>query len=120
MSLGDFWIKCKLLLSSFYDISLKCERQKELFHWNKVLCTAGSLSSAGAATSIIFVATNDVFCRDKHVFVATKLCRDKKIILVAALANDRSMQRGTGGGGGGGIKYGERFLSFCHIKKIKK
>jgi len=30
MSLGDFWRKCKLLLSSFYYISLKCVRQKEL------------------------------------------------------------------------------------------
>ena len=37
------WRKCKLLLSSFYYISLNCERQKELFRWNKVLCTDGSL-----------------------------------------------------------------------------
>ena len=29
------------------------------------------------------VATKDVFCRDKHMFVATKM------ILVAALTNDR-------------------------------
>ena len=50
-----------------------------------------SVSLAGDATSIIFVATNilsrqtrisvapkAVFCRDKHVFVATKLfCCDK-------------------------------------------
>ena len=47
---------------------------------------ASKLSLAGAATSIIFVATKDVFCRDKHmfklVFVATK------IILVAAPANN--------------------------------
>ena len=31
------------------------------------------LSLAGAATSIIFVATKHVFCRDKIRFVATKL-----------------------------------------------
>ena len=45
----------------------------------------------------MFVATEYVFCRDKHVFVATKhvFCRDKtfvsvatKMVLVAAPAND--------------------------------
>ena len=62
------------------------------------------LSLAGAATSIIFVATKHLsrqnICRDKHAFVATKdiFCRNKhvfvvtfvaiKIILVAAPAND--------------------------------
>ena len=64
-----------------------------------------ALSLAGTATSIIFVATN-IFCRDKHNFVATRqayfcrgkhtfvaakdvFCRDKNyIILVAAPAND--------------------------------
>ena len=64
------------------------------------------LSLAGAATSIIFVATKLIFCRDKthllsrqkfclgkHTFVATKdlFCRDKhvsKMILVASPAND--------------------------------
>ena len=45
---------------------------------------------ARAATSIIFVATKDVFCRDKHKH---GFCRDKtfvatKMILVAAPAND--------------------------------
>ena len=36
----------------------------------------------GAATSIIFVATKHVFCRDESMLVATKL------MLVAAPAND--------------------------------
>ena len=35
------------------------------------------------ATSILFVTTREVFCRYKHVFVATK------VVLVAATANDR-------------------------------
>ena len=47
MSLGAIWRKCKLLLSSFHYISLKCERQKELFHSNKVLCTDSSLQGVG-------------------------------------------------------------------------
>ena len=55
------------------------------------------VSLAGAATSIIFVATKHVFCRqsrDKIMFVATNTCRDKhvfvatKMILVAAPVND--------------------------------
>ena len=91
----------------------------------KVLRMFSQVSLAGAATSIkyhkyVFVATKqsfvtlrkkyacrdkimwDVFCRDKHVFVATKvslsrqnLCREKnkmfvatKLILVAVPAND--------------------------------
>ena len=36
---------------------------------------------AGAATSVIFVATKHVFCRDKSMLVATKqdnFCRDKR------------------------------------------
>ena len=39
---------------------------------------------AGAATSIIFVATNtclsrqNVFCRDRNIFVATNICRSKQ------------------------------------------
>ena len=42
----------------------------------------------------MLVATKDVFCDDKHAFVATKrVCRDKtfvatKMVLVAAPAND--------------------------------
>ena len=33
----------------------------------------------------VFVATKDVFCRDKSMFDATKICRDKniKVIFVA-------------------------------------
>ena len=47
-----------------------------------------NLSLAGAATSIIFVATKHVFCHDKSMLVATKLvarqnfCRDKHIFVV--------------------------------------
>ena len=34
----------------------------------------GGLPLAGVATSIIFVATKHVFCRDKSMLVATKVC----------------------------------------------
>ena len=51
----------------------------KIVEWESV-----KLSLAGAATSIIFVATKDVFCRDKSKLVWTKLlsrksyvCRDK-------------------------------------------
>jgi len=36
-----------------------------------------------------FVATKDMFCRVKHVFVASKLLSRQKMIFVAAPANDR-------------------------------
>ena len=59
------------------------------------------VSLAGAATSVIFVTkytfaatsillSQAYFCRDKHVFVATRVCLDKKMILVAG-ANDTSL-----------------------------
>ena len=35
-----------------------------------------------------FVATKDVLCRDKHVFVSTKLFIETKMILMAAPDND--------------------------------
>ena len=45
---------------------------------------APNLSLAGAATSIIFVATKDVFCRGRRVFVATKGLSRQKMCFVAA------------------------------------
>ena len=36
------------------------------------------MSLAGAATSIIFVTTKHVFCRDKSMLVATKLCLSRQ------------------------------------------
>ena len=49
--------------------------------WVGVRGVHSSLSLAGAATSIIFVATK--LLRDKHVFVTTKhvICRDKICLL---------------------------------------
>ena len=55
------------------------------------------LSLAAAATSIIFVATKDVFCREKHVFVETKMslsrqnyvCRDKSELVATKLCLSR-------------------------------
>ena len=55
------------------------------------------------AISILFVETKDVFCRNKHVFVATK------IILVAAAAKDIGMGKGweaVGLGGDSGVARG--------------
>ena len=46
-----------------------------------------SVSLSGAATSIIFVATKHVFCRDKSMLVETKNVATK-MILVAAPASD--------------------------------
>ena len=55
------------------------------------------LSLAGAATSIIFVATKDVFCRDKHMFVATKVClsgqnfcREKAMFAATNICREKS------------------------------
>ena len=73
---------------------------------------------AGAATSIIFVATNIILSRhfvaismlssrQKTCFVATKM------ILVAAHAN------GGGGGGGGGGRLHSRLLYYL-FREIKR
>ena len=58
----------------------------------RLLCTDCFQSLAGAATSIIFVATKDVFCRNKHVFVATKVsssrhnvCRGKNMFVATSI-----------------------------------
>ena len=52
-------------------IQQKGLRQKCVSH--KIIPT--EISLAGATTSIMFVATKDVFCRDKSMFAAT-FCRD--------------------------------------------
>ena len=95
-------------------------RQNTSFVATKVCLSRQNQVLAGAATSIIFVATKviatntfvatkHVFCRDKSMFLATKLlsrqayfcldkrrvCRDRKMILVAAPANDTSEPLGT-------------------------
>ena len=104
MGLG--WLKC--CITSTETISLLGKGAQDIhldFH------TARSVSLAGAATSITFVATKVLLrqtraCRDKRVFVATKhvFCREKylsqeilfchnktfietKMILVTALTN---------------------------------
>ena len=41
---------------------------------------AWPLSLAETATSIIFVATKDVFCLDKSMLVATKTCLSRQIV----------------------------------------
>ena len=54
------------------------------------------ISLAGAATSIIFVATKIRVCRDKHNFVATKplseqayLCRDKHVLVATNICGGK-------------------------------
>ena len=54
--------------------------------WDLAVCSfleweAWSLSLAGAATSMIFVATKHIFCRDKSTLVATKLLSRQKSYL---------------------------------------
>ena len=62
------------------------------------LYTGHFLSLAGAATSIIFVVTKDMFCCDKHVFVVIKVClsqqnfcHDKITFVVANIYGDKHM-----------------------------
>ena len=55
------------------------------------------VSLAGAATSMIFDATKHVFCRDKSMFVATKVClsrqkyacRDKSMLVATKVCLSR-------------------------------
>ena len=83
------------------------------------------LSWAGAAISIVFVATKLLsrqtrVCRDKNVFVATKhvFCCDKsmlgatKMILVAAPANDSLLVITAMS------DYYQRMGSFLHVELV--
>ena len=72
----------------------------------------GCLSLAGAATSIIFVATKHGFVATKHVF-----CRDKSILVVTSfvvkkicLLRQKVCHEKKKGGGGRGQTY------FCRDK----
>ena len=63
---------------------------KRLFPWQKYACRAKTFVATKLYLSKqnSFVATKDVFCHDKHVFVMTKPFVLTKMLLVAAPAND--------------------------------
>ena len=71
---------------TIHDWSLVTEPSVHILLWDLAVCSfleweAWSLSLAGAATSMIFVATKHIFCRDKSTLVATKLLSRQKSYL---------------------------------------
>ena len=72
---------CHAMIYSSQVWQIIVENNTVFVHGGNLFCfcfAASRVSLAGAATSIIFVATKHVFCRYKSMFVATKVCLSRQ------------------------------------------